>query len=86
MQLVKPITDIMDIGDGNSVDVGGKVKLRKVAEADKKYKAMNATQLMAKIATLEKDMFAAAKDLEFERAAGIRDEIEQLREQSVKLS
>lgn len=86
MQLMKPITDIMDIGEGNSVDVGGKVKLRKVAEAEKKYKSMSATELMAKIGTLEKDMFAAAKDLEFERAASIRDEIEQLREQSVKLS
>lgn len=85
-QLVKPITDIMDVGDGNSVDVGGKVKLRKVAEANKAYKAMTATEIMSKIGQLEKQMFAAAKDLEFEKAASIRDEIEALREQSVKYS
>ncbi|GAA0858331.1 excinuclease ABC subunit UvrB [Aliiglaciecola litoralis] len=86
VQLSKPITDIMDLGDGSSVDVGGKVKLRKVAEANKKYKAMSATQIMTKITELEKQMFTAARELEFEKAASIRDEIEQLREQSVKLS
>ncbi|GAB2686598.1 excinuclease ABC subunit UvrB [Aliiglaciecola sp. 3_MG-2023] len=85
-QLNKPITDIMDIGEGNSVDVGGKVKLRKIAEANKTYKAMTATELMAKIAELEKQMFTAARELEFEKAASLRDEVEQLREQSVKLS
>lgn len=85
-RLDKPITDIMDIGDENSVDVGGKVKLRKVAEAAKTYKAMNATQIMTKIAELEKQMFEAARELEFEKAASLRDDIEQLREQSVKIS
>ncbi|MEP4891655.1 MAG: excinuclease ABC subunit UvrB [Aliiglaciecola sp.] len=85
-QLNKPITDIMDLGEGNSVDVGGKVKLRKIAEANKTYKAMTATELMAKIAELEKQMFTAARELEFEKAASLRDEVEQLREQSVKLS
>ncbi|MBU2880011.1 excinuclease ABC subunit UvrB [Aliiglaciecola lipolytica] len=85
-QLNKPITDIMDIGEGNSVDVGSKVKLRKIAEANKTYKAMTATELMAKIAELEKQMFTAARELEFEKAASLRDEVELLREQSVKLS
>lgn len=85
-QLNKPITDIMDIGEGNSVDVGGKVKLRKIAEANKSYKALSATEIMAKIAELEKQMFTAARELEFEKAASLRDEVEQLREQSVKLS
>ncbi len=84
--LNKPITDIMDVGEGNSIDVGSKVKLRKIAEAEKTYKAMNAKQIMAKIAELEKEMFEAAKDLEFEKAANLRDQIELLREQSVKLS
>ena len=85
-QLNKAVTDIMDVGDGNSVDVGGKVKLRKIAEAAKTYKTMTATQLMSQISSLEKQMFEAAKNLEFEKAASLRDEIEQLREQSVKLS
>lgn len=84
--LNKPITDIMDVGEGNSIDLGNKVKLRKVAEAEKKYKSMTATQLMGKIAEFEKEMFEAAKDLEFEKAANLRDQIEHLREQSVRLS
>ena len=37
------------------------------------------------IATLEKDMRAAARDLEFERAAEIRDRIRALRERLVAL-
>ena len=84
--LDKPITDIMDIGEGNSIDLGNKVKLRKVAEAEKKYKSMTATQLMGKITELEKAMFEAARELEFEKAANLRDQIELFREQSVKLS
>lgn len=84
--LNKPITDIMDVGEGNSIDLGNKVKLRKVAEAEKKYKSMTATQIMGKIAELEKEMFEAARELEFEKAANMRDQIELLREQSVKLS
>lgn len=84
-QVNKPITDIMDVGGGNPSN-DGKVRLRKVAEAEKKYKLMTATQIMAKIAELEKQMFVYARDLEFEKAAALRDEIEDLRAQSVKLS
>ena len=82
-QLNKSITDIMDVGDGRD---DGKVKLRKVAENAKSYQALNTTQIMQKISELEKQMFKFAKELEFEKAAGLRDEIEQLRQQVVKLS
>ncbi|NCP64904.1 MAG: excinuclease ABC subunit UvrB [Paraglaciecola sp.] len=82
-QLYKSITDIMDVGDGSD---NGKVKLRKVAEAGRSYQAMNSTQLMQKVSELEKQMFKFAKDLEFEKAASLRDEIEALRVQLVKLA
>lgn len=85
-QLVKPVTDIMDVGDSNSGGAGNKVKLRKIAENEKSYQSMNATQVMAKIAELEKEMFVFARELEFEKAASLRDEIEQLRIISVQLS
>lgn len=85
MQINKPITDIMDVGGGNPSN-DGKVRLRKVAEAEKTYKAMTATQIMGKISELEKQMFAYARDLEFEQAGALRDEIEALRAESVKLS
>lgn len=82
-RLVKPITDIMDLGDGSGD--ANKVKLRKVAETKPKLSA-SPTELMARVAELEKQMFAFAKELEFEKAASTRDEIEQLRKQIVELS
>ena len=85
MRLNKPITDIMDLGD-SAHPASGKIKLRKVAEKEKTYKAMNATQLMDKVAEIEKQMFEYARELEFEKAAGLRDEVEQLRKQIVSLS
>lgn len=82
-QLFKPITDIMDVGDGSD---NGKVKLRKVAEGGKKYNGLSVRELMTEIGKLEKQMFQLAKDMEFESAAGMRDEIEDLRQQVVKIS
>ncbi len=84
-RLNKPITDVMDLGD--SVAPGsGQVRLRKVAESKKAAKAASATELMAQVSELEKQMFEYAKELEFEKAASLRDEIEQLRKQVVALS
>ena len=82
-QLSKPITDIMDVGDGRS---DGKTKLRKVGESTKTYQSLTPAELMANIAELEKKMFQSAKDLEFEKAAGLRDQIEAARTQLVKIS
>jgi excinuclease ABC subunit B len=82
-QMNKPITDIMDVGDGSS---DSKVKLRLVAESSKKYNALSTPQLLQKISELEKVMFKAAKDLEFEKAANLRDDIEAYRAQIVKNS
>jgi excinuclease ABC subunit B len=76
----------MDIGDDDAHPASGKVKLRKVAEKEKKYKAMTATDIMGKISELEQQMFEAARELEFEKAASIRDEIEHLRAEAVKIS
>jgi excinuclease ABC subunit B len=84
-KLNKPITDIMDLGDTNH-PASGKVKLRKVAEKEKTYKAMTVTQMMSKVAELEKQMFEYAKDLEFEKAAATRDDVEKLRAEIVKIS
>jgi excinuclease ABC subunit B len=83
--LNKPITDIMDLGDTNH-PASGKVRLRKIAEKEKTYKTMTATQLMGKVAEIEKQMFESARDLEFEKAASLRDEVETLRAEILKLS
>ncbi|MFQ3249993.1 MAG: excinuclease ABC subunit B [Glaciecola sp.] len=83
--LNKPITDIMDLGDTNH-PASGKVRLRKIAEKEKTYQTMNAAQLMVKVSELEKQMFESARDLEFEKAASLRDEVETLRAEILKLS
>ena len=80
--LNKPITDIMDVGDSTS-HTGG-VRLRKVAESKPTYQGMSSTELMAKISELEKQMFTHAKNLEFEQAASVRDEVEVLRALTIK--
>jgi excinuclease ABC subunit B len=82
-QMNKPITDIMDVGDGSA---DSKVKLRLVAESSKKYNSLSTPQLLQKITELEKVMFKAAKDLDFEKAANFRDDIEAYRAQIVKNS
>ena len=81
--LNKPITDIMDVGDGSS---DGKVKLRKVAEDKAKYASLSPKELMKQIQQLEAKMFEHAQNLEFEQAAALRDEVEALRQEMVKLS
>jgi excinuclease ABC subunit B len=53
----------------------------KVAEYSADYKAMTPKQLGKKLKQLEDDMYRYAKNLEFEQAARIRDEIKVLQEQ-----
>lgn len=69
----------MDLGDGSNDD--GKVKLRKVGENKATYQSLSETELLSKINELEGQMFELAKQLEFEQAASLRDEIEALRRQ-----
>jgi excinuclease ABC subunit B len=85
-QLNKPITDIMDLGDSSAHPASGKVRLKKVADKQKAQKALSVTDMMARISELEKSMFEYARDLEFEKAASLRDEVETLRAEVVKLS
>lgn len=50
-----------------------------------KYRAMGEKDVAKKIKRLEKDMLRAAKNLEFDKAAELRDQLKKLRE-SVFLS
>ncbi|MGH8528717.1 MAG: excinuclease ABC subunit UvrB [Nevskiales bacterium] len=54
--------------------------LRKVAEEGAKYAAMSPQRLAKHIAKLEKKMYEYARNLEFEQAARLRDEIKTLQE------
>ncbi|HGY9624834.1 excinuclease ABC subunit UvrB [Pseudomonas juntendi] len=83
--VVKDITDIME---GASVP-GGRSKKRKAmakaAEESARYEAELQTpaQITKRIKLLEEKMFQLARDLEFEAAAQLRDEIAQLRDRLI---
>ena len=50
------------------------------AKEQKKYLAMNEAQIAKEIGRIEKEMLAAAKNLEFEKAVELRDQLKKLRE------
>jgi excinuclease ABC subunit B len=58
---------------------------QKAAQEQAKYLAMSEKQIAKEISRLEKEMLAAAKNLEFEKAVELRDRLKKLRE-SVLLS
>ncbi|HUI99972.1 MAG TPA: excinuclease ABC subunit UvrB [Usitatibacter sp.] len=53
---------------------------KKQEEAEAKYETLSEKQLDQRIRKMEKEMLEAAKSLEFERAASLRDEIKTLRD------
>ena len=57
----------------------------KAAQTQAKYLAMSAKDISKEVTRLEKDMLQAAKNLEFEKATELRDQLKKLRE-SVLLS
>jgi len=76
--VVKGITDVMRTGEKFSVS--NLSKERRVAEHSAKYQVRTPAQASKAIKKLENEMFLAAKNLEFEKAAKLRDEISLLRE------
>ena len=86
MQVNKAITDIMDLGDSTEHPASGKVRLMKVSDKQSANKRLSVKDMIAKVAQMEKEMFGFARDLEFEKAASMRDEVEALRKEIVRLS
>ncbi len=70
---------IKDIIDGMYEPDDARKQL-KAAQTQAKYLAMSEKEVSKEIRRLEKDMLQAAKNLEFEKAAGLRDELKKLRE------
>ena len=83
--IVKRITDVMDIGDGARPGRGRK-RLDRVAEKAETYEHMSARELNAKLKKLENEMFEHARNLEFEEAARLRDEIATIKDHYFKSS
>ena len=72
----KAVTDIME--GGYSSSRASSRKWQKVAEKSDEYRGMSPEILMKLIKQLEEKMYIHARDLEFEEAAKIRDEIRQI--------
>ena len=74
--VIKRIKDIID----TEYDVDAERKSLKAAQTQAKYLAMSEKEVSKEIARLEKEMLQAAKNLEFEKAAQVRDQLKKLRE------
>ncbi len=74
--IFKSVTDILELTiPGAGINQTSK---RKVAEESASYKGLSAKDKEKKLAQLEDQMYKHAKNLEFEEAARVRDEIKQL--------
>ncbi len=74
--VVKAITDVLDIGRAVNDE---KATYRKKNDKIERYEIISTKDAIKKISELEDLMFKHAKNLEFELAASVRDEIEMLR-------
>ena len=81
--LSKQVNDVMQLGQRNLKK--GNMKQDKVAEYKANYEVHSEQDILKQIAKLEKQMFAYAKQLEFEKAAQLRDEVSNLHEQLVTM-
>ncbi len=82
----KSIADIMEGARDESTDGkrrGKRGTKARVAEPEADYSALSPAALAKKLEQLEKQMFEHAKNLEFEQAAGLRDQIRRVKEQGL---
>jgi excinuclease ABC subunit B len=80
--IVRPVTDVMEGARGEaSNDRGTRAgrAARKVAESEVEYASLRPDQLAARMKKLEQQMYQHARDLEFEAAAQLRDELQRLK-------
>ena len=81
MGIFKKIGDVME---GARDDKAGRGRYQ-VAEDSAEYDVLTPAQLFAKIDKLEKQMYKHARDLEFEVAAQLRNQIDKLRQKILVL-
>ena len=89
VSVAKPIVDILEgarsdaANDGGQSGKGGRGKSKRVAEKSPDYAAFSPAQIAARLKLLEQQMYQHARDLEFEDAARLRDEIHKLKDASL---
>jgi excinuclease ABC subunit B len=76
--IAKAVHDILE--GSRSETATASRRYQKVAEEQVHYAALSPAQLSQKIKSLEQEMYTHAKNLEFEEAARIRDELKNLRD------
>lgn len=81
--LNKSIGDVMDMGGSRTAGKPGK-GMRKAAEPQGEYHVRSASEIAKEIKRMEELMFQHARDLEFEQAAALRDQIQQLRSELIE--
>jgi excinuclease ABC subunit B len=79
--VVRAVMDVMEGARSEPEDVRGRG--RKVADQGADYALLDPAQLAARLKQLEAKMHQHARDLEFEEAARVRDEIHRLRTQGL---
>src|SRR6188508_2224686 len=77
----KAVQDIME--GARSTPRGKKGERKRGRDGAARYERLSPEQMLARVVQLEKRMYEHARNLEFEQAARLRDEISDLREQSV---
>lgn len=80
----KAITDIMEGAHTDKQTISNVYK--KVAEDSAIYESMSPEMMMKKIKKLEEQMYQHARDLDFEAAAKLRDQIRQIQDSGLGLS
>lgn len=73
----------MDMGGSRTTGKPGK-GMRKAAEPQEEYHVRSASEIAKEIKRMEEQMFQHARDLEFEQAAALRDQIQQLRSELIE--
>lgn len=81
--LNKSVGDVMDMGGSRSAGKTGRGG-RKAAEPQGEYHVRSAGEIAKEIKRMEEQMFQHARDLEFEQAAALRDQIQQLRHELIE--
>ncbi|MDR7133885.1 excinuclease ABC subunit B [Lysobacter niastensis] len=79
--VAKPIVDIMEGARAEPGEVAkGRGKAKRVAESLADYAKLSPSQFAARIKALEQQMYQHARDLEFEEAAAVRDQLRRLKD------
>ncbi|ODU45175.1 MAG: excinuclease ABC subunit B [Lysobacteraceae bacterium SCN 69-48] len=79
----RAVRDVMEGARAEPGELKGRGKARRVAEPELEYLRMSPAQQAARLKELEQKMHQHARDLEFEDAARVRDQIRRLREASL---